>query len=151
MKDRFKVVPAVYLVLLRNNKILLSRRHGTGYCDGEYSLPAGHLDGNETLLQTMVREAEEEIGIMVKPDDLRLVHVMHRKAEEKYRRYPEEERIDFFFITDKWAGEPKIMELHKCDDLRWFDLGSLPDNVIPYIRQMIDCVRKKILYSESGW
>ncbi|HIE41446.1 MAG TPA: NUDIX domain-containing protein, partial [Candidatus Aenigmarchaeota archaeon] len=71
-KERFKIIPTVYLVLIKDNKILLSRRFNTGFHDGEYSFPAGHLDGNETLIQAMVREAKEEIGIELKPEDLKL-------------------------------------------------------------------------------
>jgi len=143
-KRRFKIIPTVYLILMKNNKILLSRRHNTGFHDGEYSLPAGHLDGNETLIQTMVREAKEEIGVELKPEDLRLVHVMHRKE-------PSEERVNFFFTAEKWKGEPRIMEPHKCDDLGWFDTSNLPENVIPYIKQTIACVLQEIFYSEYGW
>lgn len=62
-KERFKIVPSVYLILMKDNKILFSRRYNTGYFDGYYSFPAGHLDGGETLKQAMVRETEEEIGI----------------------------------------------------------------------------------------
>jgi ADP-ribose pyrophosphatase YjhB (NUDIX family) len=143
-KERFKIIPAVYLVLMRGNKTLLSRRFNTGFLDGEYSFPAGHLDGNETLIQAMVREAKEEIGIELKPEDLKLAHVMHRKE-------PNEERVNFFFTADKWVGKPKIMEPHKCDDLSWFEIDNLPTNVIPYIKQAIDCIRNKIFYSEIGW
>ena len=143
-KERFKIIPTVYLVLIKDNKILLSRRFNTGFHDGEYSFPAGHLDGNETLIQAMVREAKEEIGIELKPEDLKLVHVMHRKE-------PNEERVNFFFTAEKWEGKPKIMEQHKCDALRWFDINNLPTNIIPYIKQAIDCVLQKKFYSEIGW
>jgi len=142
-KERFKILPTVYLVLVRENKILLSRRFNTGFHDGDYSFPAGHLDWNETLIQAMVREAKEEIGIELKPEDLKLAHVMHRKE-------PNEEIVNFFFTADKWVGKPKIMEPHKCDDLSWFEIDDLPTNVIPYIKQAIDCVRNKIFYSEIG-
>jgi ADP-ribose pyrophosphatase YjhB (NUDIX family) len=144
VKERFKIIPTVYLFLIKNNKILLSRRYNTGFHDGEYSLPAGHLDGNETLIQTIIREAKEEIGIEVEPEDLRLAHIMHRKE-------PNEERVNFFFATEKWEGEPKIMEPHKCDDLRWFAFDKLPGNVIPYIKQAINSFLNKIFYSEFGW
>jgi len=63
-KERFKITPAVYLVLMKENKILLSQRYNTGYFDNHYSFPAGHLDGEETLKQAMVREAKEETGIV---------------------------------------------------------------------------------------
>jgi len=143
-KERFKIIPSVYLILIKDDKILLSRRYNTGFRDGEYSFPAGHLEGNETFREALVREIEEEIGLKLNLKDLMLVHVMDRKE-------PKEERVDFFFISKKWGGEPKIMEPHKCDDLNWFSLTNLPDNVIPYIRQVINCVLTNKFYSEFGW
>lgn len=143
-KERFKIIPTVYLILMKNNKILLSRRFNTGFQDGNYSFPAGHLDGNETMIQAMIREAKEEIGVNLNPADLKLVHVMHRKE-------PNEERVNFFFTAEKWNGEPKTMEPHKCDDLSWFEIDNLPSNTIPYIKQAIDCFQNKIFYSEIGW
>jgi len=143
-KRRFKVIPTVYLILMKNNRILLSRRYNTGFHDGEYSFPAGHLDGNETLIQTMIREAEEEIGVDLNQEDLKLVHVIHRKE-------PSEERVNFFFTAERWRGEPKITEPNRCDDLGWFNIATLPDNIIPYIKQAIKCVLHKTFYSEYGW
>lgn len=145
-KERFKFTPAVYLILEKDNKFLLSRRFNTGYEDGNYSFVAGHLNGDETLMQAMIREAKEEIGIDIKPENLEVVHVMHRKTPNE-----NEERIDFFIAAKKWNGKPKNMEPHKCDDLNWFVLNNLPSNVIPYIRQAIGCVFKNIFYSEYGW
>lgn len=143
-KDRHKVIPTVYLALIKDDQILLSRRYNTGFHDGEYSLPAGHLAGNETLNQTMIREAMEEIGVTLNSEDIRLVHVMHRKE-------PNEERVNFFFTAERWRGEPENMEPCKCDDLGWFEIDMLPDNVIPYVRKAIDCIRKGKMYSEYGW
>ena len=58
--ERFKLVVAVHLILIENGKILLLRRYNTGYEDGNYSLVAGHIDGNESVIQAMQREALEE-------------------------------------------------------------------------------------------
>jgi len=144
-KERFKIIPSVYLILMkRDGKILLSRRYNTGFHDGEYSLPSGHLNGNETLVQAMIRETKEEIGVKLSPEDLKLIHVMHRKE-------PNEERVDFFFTAEKWIGVPRIVEPHRCDDLRWFDTDNLPNNVIPFIKQAINSFTNKIFYSEIGW
>ncbi len=140
-KERFKIVPAVYLVLMKDNKILLSRRYNTGYFDNYYSFPAGHLDGKETLKQAMVREASEEIGILLDVNDLELIHVMNRKI-------PDNERVDFFFTAKKWEGQPSIMETDRCDNLTWFEFSNLPKNIIPYIKQVIDSFLNNLIYSE---
>lgn len=140
-KERFKIIPAVYLVLIKNDKILLSRRHNTEYFDNYYSFPAGHLDGNETLKQGTIREIKEEMGVDLEQNDLELIHVMNRKI-------PNDERLDFFFSAKKWLGEPKIIETDKCDDLSWFEINSLPKNIIPYIKQAIDSILNNLIYSE---
>jgi ADP-ribose pyrophosphatase YjhB (NUDIX family) len=142
-KDRFKIVPTSHLILVKDGKILLLRRFNTGWSDGQYSVVAGHLDGNETFLQAMIREAKEEAGIELSQEDLEVVHVVHRKSNE--------ERIDFFILAKRWKGEPRNMEPHKCDDLNWFEMDKLPENTIPYIRQAIGCFRKGVFYSEHGW
>lgn len=145
---RFLLIPSVYLVLMKDNRILLSRRYNTGFHDGEYSFPAGHLHGeDETLREAMVREAKEEIGIEVDLADLELIHVMHRKQQEPTN----ERRVNFFFKAKKWKGAPRIMEPNKCDDLQWFELDNLPNDTICYIKQAISCFRNSIRYSEYGF
>jgi len=141
IKEKFKIVPSVYLVLIKEGKIFLSRRYNTGYFDNYYSFPAGHLEGEETLKQAMVREAKEETGIDLDITDLKLIHTMNRKI-------PGDERVDFFFTTKKWRGELKNMELEKCDDLNWFKFSNLPDNIMPYIKQAIKAFLNNINYSE---
>ena len=39
-------IPAVYLLLVQDGKILLIRRCNTGYQYGNYSVPAGHMEGD---------------------------------------------------------------------------------------------------------
>lgn len=68
-----------------------------------------------------------------------------------HRKDPNGERVNFFFTAEKWKGEPRIMEPNKCDDLRWFRLDNLPENVIPYVRQAINSYLKNEFYSEYGW
>lgn len=142
-KDRVRLVPTSHLILTRDGKVLMSRRFNTGWGDGSYSLVAGHLDGGETFLEAMVREAREEAGIEIDEKDLKVVHVMHRMTDH--------ERIDFFMRAGRWSGEPRIMEPDKCDDMGWFPLDSLPENTIPYVRQAIEKVMAGVYYSEHGW
>jgi 8-oxo-dGTP diphosphatase len=142
-KERFKMVAAVYLILVRNGKILLLRRANTGYEDGNYSMVAGHLDGGETARQAVIREAREEAGIEVKPEELTLRITMHRLTDS--------ERVDFFFEAKKWEGEIKNLEPHKCSDLSWFPIDDLPQNTIPYIARAIDAYRNGANYLEIGF
>ena len=146
-KERHKVVPASYLVLIKDNKILLLRRFNTGYEDGKYSMVAGHVDKGETFIQCIIREAKEEAGIILKQEDLKAAHVICRNSGTEENN----ERVDIFFVAEKWDGKIENREPNKCDDLSWFDLDNLPNNVIPYIKQAIDCIKNKTFYSERGW
>lgn len=148
-KERHKEVPASYLVLVKGDKVLLSRRFNTGYQDGNYSLPAGHVDKGETFTQCVIRETKEEIDVDVKPEDVKVAHIMHRFSGSEWG--DDGYRIDAFFTADSWKGDIKIMELDKCDDLSWHDSNNLPNNIIPYVRQALECINKKIFYSEFGW
>ena len=140
---RYGLVAAVHLFLFRDKKILLSCRANTGFQDGNYSVPAGHLENCETATQAMVREAVEEVCITINPEDLKVIHVMQRKSTQS--------RIDFFFTTPKWQGEPVIGEPDKCSDLGWFPLNDLPENMVPYVRFAIENHQNEVLYSEFGW
>ena len=128
MRARFPVT--VHLFFFRENQILLLRRFNTGFRDGEYSVPAGHLDGGETVMDAAVREAEEEVGVKIEVSDMTFSTVMHRIEDD--------ERVDFFVQVHKWQNEPFNAEPDKCDDLRWVEINSLPANIIPYVKQALD-------------
>jgi 8-oxo-dGTP diphosphatase len=142
-QKRFTLISEVHLILMIKEEILLLRRFNTGYEDGNYSLVAGHIDGDEPATQAMIREAREEAGIIIKPDNLQFVHLMHRKSAD--------ERLSLFFTVSEWQGDVQNMELDKCDDLRWFPIGQLPENLVPYVKAAIDNYRNDVYYSEFGW
>lgn len=132
-----------HILMLRNGKLLMLKRFG-GYGSGQYALVAGHLDEDETLKETAVREAKEEVGVDISKDDLSLLHIMHRTENG-------EARIILFWKAAKWNGEPKNIEPDKCSELKWVDSESLPDNTLPFVRYALEKVSKNELYSEYGW
>lgn len=132
-KDRHKYVPACYVICVKGSKILLHRRQNTGYIDGYYSTPSGHVEPEEQPTGCAVRELKEESGLTVEPEDLKMVVVVARIAVEE-----DHERVDFFFEAKKWQGEPKICEPHKCDDIRWFDLSDLPEKLDPVVKAVLE-------------
>lgn len=140
---RFQMIVCPYPFLIRDQKILLCKRKNTDYMPGKYSLPAGHEETDERLLNCLVREAKEEVGIAIDPKHPVLVHVMHRKELDV--------RMDLFYVVTQWVGEPFIAEPNKCDGIGWFPFDAIPDDTVPYIRAAVDGWRKGILYQEWGW
>lgn len=142
-RKRFQLLCAVHLFLIREQQVLLLRRWNTGYEDGNYSVVAGHLDGNEEIKDAMIREAREEAGIELSRENLRVVGAMHRRASQ--------ERIDFFLLADKWRGEISNREPGKCDELAWYPLDSLPGNIIPYVRRALENYQTGQWFDSFGW
>ncbi len=136
---------ASYLVLIKDGRVLLARRANTGYYDGHYSIPAGHVESGESFNRALIREVGEEIGIHLSLSDLVVSHVMHRKAEDG------SERVEVFYNVSRWEGNIENMETEKCDDLSWFPLTTLPENTIPYVKHVVDCIQGQVFYSEYGW
>lgn len=134
---------AVYLVLVSDGKILLSKRKNTGWMDGKYTLVSGHIDGGESVIAAMMREAHEEAGIDIAPKDLKVVGVMHRMSNVEY--------VDFYLEASQWKGIIKNMEPEKCEKLEWFFLDDLPKDLVPEMRIELENIEKKRFFSEAGF
>ena len=141
---RHTIIPAVHVVLLRDDKVLLMRRFNTGYEDGKYGLPSGHVEKEEGLSVAAARELKEELGISVKPKSLILIHTMRRNE-------PDGERVDFFFETRVWSGAIYNAEPKKCDEVIWVEERRLPDELIPYIKLFFRYYGVGRLFSEEGY
>lgn len=138
------MIPAVFVIFEKDNKVALLRRFNTGHEDGNYTVAAGHVDGGEPMKVAAARESFEEMGAQVHVDDLEFVHLLHSAAlDEDGAEY-----ICAFFKCTKWDGEISNMEPEKSDELLWADLDNLPENIIPYIKQAIELSYQNVQYSE---
>lgn len=134
---------SAYLLLQRQGKILLQLRQNTGYCDGMWSVVAGHVENNEPATEGMIREAREEIGIELLPHQIRPVHIMHRKSNRQ--------NIDVFFECLSWQGEIRNLEPAKCEKMEFFPLSALPSNLVGYHALVLKYIPEGRFYSELGW
>jgi 8-oxo-dGTP pyrophosphatase MutT (NUDIX family) len=143
-REKFKFSSAVFLLVLDGDNILLLLRNDTGWFDNHYSIPGGIKEKNEPLHLAAIREATEEVGIIVKPEDVTLVHLMHNLTTG-------EEWTGAFFVVNHWEGEPAIKEPHKHSELKWVPILELPENMSPYVRQAIKHYTAGLFYSMFGW
>ncbi len=142
-KERFKLICSSYVLLVKDNKILLGKRQNTGYMDEFWHLPAGHKEEGETATECLIREIAEEIGLELNQKNIRFVHAMCRKEND--------ERVDLFFEVKNYKNEVQNMEPEKCSELKWFNLNNLPENTVPYAKHAIECYNQNIFFSEFGW
>ncbi len=142
-EQRFTLPATAILLLIKGDKILLCRRDNTGWEDGKYGFMAGHIDGNESFRQALCREAKEELGITVAPEDAQFVHMQHHLSNKEY--------MYVFFVVNKWQGEPTICEPDKCGDIRWFPLSELPPNLVANTGETVQFYKDGVFYSETGF
>ncbi len=133
----------LHLLFRRGDTLLLQLRQNTGYGDGCYHLPAGHLEEGENVLEAACREASEELGIVTDPADLDLKFLLHQ--------YSKGSRIGFFFEVTRWSGTLAIREPEKCAALEWFRQTGLPANMIPYARYALEEINSGRTHGIFGW
>ena len=114
--QRRRVVVDVILLLMRNGRILLRERANTGYGDGAYEPPTGQLADRETIVETAVRVASAEAGVVISAENVSLAHVMQDVSGSG--------RIAFFLTVSGWEGE------YTSPDVSWFGLANLPTNML---------------------
>ena len=146
-KERFMTPSAVFGVILKDNKILLQKRKNTGYRDGFYDFAAtGHVEKYEKLTSAMSREIKEELNIDVKENDLKFMTMVHRKDDVSGTIY-----YDIYFLVMDYLGTPMVNEPEKCEEIKWFPLSNLPNNLIDDRIYALDNYFKGISYGEYGW
>jgi ADP-ribose pyrophosphatase YjhB (NUDIX family) len=101
------------------------------------------MDGGELAKLAMLREAREEVDVEINEKDLKFVHITSRLNGDT-----DNERIDLFFEAWKWSGEIKNNEPDKCTDVQWFNINNLPEDIIPYIKIVLESVLDGEYYSE---
>jgi mutator protein MutT len=139
--QRFRAIVDVHVLLVRGEEVLLGRRARTGYADGLWHLPSGHLEAGESVAQAAVREAREEVGVVIEPGNLAFAHVMHRAPE----------RVGVFFVATRWDGEPYNAEPDKCSEVAWWRLDALPGDIVGYPAAAIAHVRERVPFALYEW
>ena len=115
--ESFKVGTNVFVI--RDNNILLGKRKNV-YGAGEWGLPGGHLEMNESMLESAARELLEETGLVAKK--LTFTNMVNGHNREDHR-------IQVGFVASGTAGEPELKEPEYCEEWCWFPLDNLPKNI----------------------
>jgi 8-oxo-dGTP pyrophosphatase MutT (NUDIX family) len=139
-------VVGVHLYLERDGHVLLGLRHpDSAYAGGSWHVLAGHCEA-EAASACLVREADEEAGLVIEPADVELVHTVHMRE-----RPTDPPRVQLFFRARRWVGEPKRREPDKCVSWRWWNVKDLPEPIVPYTRAAIEGIQAGRTYTERGW
>ncbi|MET1033467.1 MAG: NUDIX domain-containing protein [Candidatus Saccharimonadales bacterium] len=138
-------IPCVYTIIRKGDKFAFLMREHTGFLDGKYTVPAGHVEGSENFRQAAIRETFEEIGVTVRPEDLKQVFTTHRNCGDHVR-------VDVYFEAIAWKGEPINMEPERHAKLEWFPKDNLPyDDIMNFQAFALRAIDRGEQYGEFGW
>ena len=117
------LIPAVWVILTNDkDEYFLLRRANTGWEDGTFTVPAGHIESMESPRKAGIRELYEETGVVALEKDLRFCHVLFNKSMDGSGT----ERVNIFFTLKKYTGSPSVAEPEKASEGGWYHKDSLP-------------------------
>lgn len=124
MQEKKKIGVGVGVMILKDNKVLLGRRHNDPVKAssrlngaGTWTMPGGKLDFGETFEIGAKREVFEETGIKIGKIDVLCVN--QDMSETAHF-------ITIGLICTDFSGFPQVMEPDTITKWGWFSLDNLP-------------------------
>ncbi|WP_208036362.1 NUDIX domain-containing protein [Streptomyces cyanogenus] len=106
--------------------VLLQRSQNAKFAQGMWDLPVGKSEPGEPITETAVRELYEETGLTVKPEALKVAHVIHGAwGVEAPGGF-----LTVVFAAHEWTGEPENREPRKHTQVRWVETDSIPEEFV---------------------
>jgi 8-oxo-dGTP diphosphatase len=106
------------LAILRDGKLLLYKRLKAPEA-GYWNIVGGKVEHMEPAEAAARREAEEETGLVIGEMELLC-------TTEQIIAGDNQHWISLIYLTQDFAGEPKLSEPEKLSEFGWFGRGDLP-------------------------
>jgi ADP-ribose pyrophosphatase YjhB (NUDIX family) len=126
------------IMLLRNEKILLGKRHDDPqkasselHGEGTWTMPGGKLHFLEKPEDGATRELFEETGMKTSPENLKLISLSNDMLSDAHF-------VTFGFLCEKYEYEPRVMEPDEITEWKWFELDNLPGKIYFPSKRVLD-------------
>ena len=134
---------AAYAVILREDRILLSRLSPTVTKEELWTLPGGGLDHGEDPRNAVVREVHEETGLHAEVGELARVYSAHLPGVWRQGR-----RVDAHalrIVYDGWvpldSPEPRVVEVDGSTiDAAWHPINDVLSGKIPAVPLVLEAL-----------
>ena len=105
------------IIINDENKILLVYENNHNF----WGFPKGHVEGNETEIETALREVKEEVGLDVKIDK-------SKRFELHYTIRDEIDKTSVFYVAKTLTTDVKI-QIEEIIDYRWCTVEETLDTL----------------------
>ena len=146
MADKKGVGVGCGVMLLKDNKVLLGKRHKDPdkadselHGEGTWTMPGGKLHYGETFEECARREVREETGMKLKK--VKVMCVNNDKNEHAHF-------VTVGLFSDDFKGEPKVMEPDEITEWKWFALDKLPEKMFFPSAKILENYKKDVFYKE---
>jgi len=97
---------------------------------GKLDLPGGFVDPNETAQEAACREVKEEMGMEIRPEQLRFITTFPNNYLYKDVAY---RTMDIFFECSLEEEQVQIVAPDEIKALQWYSLEEIPEDMIGFI------------------
>jgi 8-oxo-dGTP diphosphatase len=139
-----KIGVGVGVLMLRDGKILLGKRHGDPdkadselHGEGTWTLPGGKLEFGESFEDGARREVAEETGIRL--GSAKVICVNNDKTADA-------QFVTIGLFSEDFEGEASAREPDEITEWRWFDPDHLPQPLFFPSAEVINNYQKKSFY-----
>jgi 8-oxo-dGTP diphosphatase len=119
-----------FIVNEKNELLLMKRGKASKLRVGDWIIPGGTVEFNETISAALKREVKEEVGLDIAIHSS-LVHVEDILVDEG------QHWIGHQFLCSVIGGTLENKEPHKCEYLGWFPLDNLPEPLAPQAKMAL--------------
>lgn len=147
-KNKKRVGAGVGAMILKDNKILLGKRHEDPekassllHGEGTWTMPGGKIDFGEEIEQAIEREVFEETGIIIK--NPKIISTTNDKVDSAHF-------ITIGLLVEDFNGEAQVKEPEEITEWRWFDLDNLPSPMFFPCIKIIENYRKSISREDAS-
>jgi 8-oxo-dGTP pyrophosphatase MutT (NUDIX family) len=132
------------ILFVHNEEVLLAHSTNSSWMK-TWMPPKGHVEDGESIIDSAIRETEEEIGVRVSAALLnKSIDVDY--TDKKGKVYKRVSVFPVYLISKDFDSNPGIqrvgdLQKEEVDQIQWMDINEAERRALP---RYIDCIRKAI-------